>query len=521
MISKKKSELAGRLCGAAFIAIGAVSLYLWPPVGDPPPPMRPARVARVLDTQCLQKASMVHFHVDSEVALWQLPSPISENDVIEQQLNYVRNALLAQYPEVSHFSLTARKMDVRITRREETYTDLATNFRFDPGMLAPESPRLRYLIDQKVWPAGSPQRKIRYQAEGDALICAEALEPAERQFDLTLPLNPETAFWAVENDSWRDLRFKEKTQRLNPCTSDELADLPHPQYYWYFWNPVRVHDGVHCATALKPRTITAHARISPLLNVPVRPEASIAATRGSLIFGWLDTQFNAGTELREVADQARRILNGESHLGLQPNLFRDPSSTMLLETLSAIRRRSVNDPEFDFSLKNRKDFLELEISFARDRRLRIFWGPTDVLGNIPARHESFMSRALAEDDIVVYAGHASLGQSLLPRSTVDGRAPPPARDRQLLAFLSCYSVNYLNFDDLRSWTAADQLFVVTTASSMSRFPGAALALLSPIVSDVPLELAEFSPQKTVSDDQFVISEMRRPLETLAEEGVTQ
>lgn len=508
---KPNSEWLARGTGIVLIAIGAVALYLWRPLPPPEAPPRPARVSRLLDTQCLNHAARVRVVLESEASLLQLAQPLGERELVEMQLNYVRNSVLATQPGITHFSFTADDTRLEVLRREETYTDLPVEFRFSPAMLMPESPRLRQLIAQKELAAGAPQRKLRYRAEAEALICADAPIGGELRLAVPLPRNPETAFWAAPPADWRELRFKAQRLTLNPCADDELADLPQPEFYWYFWNPA----ARACPEAVGRRLTRAELTLTP--HAPeAAPAPALHARTGSLIFGWLDTQYDATAELPAVAAEARRVLRGLSAPGLAAGPWRDPSSGMLLETLAEIRRRAGD--ELGFRLREREQHLEIRVTLPHERELHVFWGPTDALGKVPPRHYAFLARALGADDVLVYAGHASLGQSLLPRTEhAPADAGTPGR-RQLLAFLSCYSVNYLSHHDLKAWTSADQIYLVTTASSMSRFSRAALTLLAPVVSGEALELRDLSPANTWSDDQFVVSELHRPhgLEPLAE-----
>lgn len=510
------TKMVSRTSGIVLITIGVVALYMWRPVSTVAPPVPPARAVKLLSTQCLNHAARVAITVEAEASLLQLPHTLTERELIEMQLNYLRNSVLATYPEITHFSFTAEDKTLKVLRREETFTDLKTEFRFDTGMLEPVSPRLRQLIAQKEVAAGAPQRKVRYQAQAEAVICSDTPLTEPRELKIPLPQNPETAFWSVASADWQELRFKSITRTMNPCAEGELADLPQPEFYWYFWNPSRrISSDRTCRDLLSRRLTRADVRMVPLSTEDTAPPA-LSARRASLILGWLDTQYDATKELGAVAEAARRILKGEDGPGFRVGPGRDPSSLMLLETLSDIRRRAGEN--FDYAVREKGSSIEFTLEFEDRRELRIYWGPTDALGQVPARHYEFLARAMREDDILVYGGHASLGQSLTPTTENAAELTHTPGRRQLLAFFSCYSVNYLSHHDVKPWTSADQIYLITTASSMSRFTHASLKLLEPVISGQALDLTELTPANTWSDDQFVVNEIYRPfaLEPVAE-----
>ena len=104
-------------------------------------------------------------------------------------------------------------------------------------------------------------------------------------------------------------------------------------------------------------------------------------------------------------------------------------------------------------------------------RLRAYVGLTDIFGPTPPSHWRILRRALAEDQVVVYAGHSGIGENFrlaqieknLGELHEAFQAAFSQAPYQLIAFLSCYSYMYFGQDLVAAagQTRAGRQFVYT------------------------------------------------------------
>jgi hypothetical protein len=122
----------------------------------------------------------------------------------------------------------------------------------------------------------------------------------------------------------------------------------------------------------------------------------------------------------------------------------------------------------------------------RPLRVRVWLGMTDIFGPRPPQHWPILRRGLAEDQIVVYWGHAGIGENFrlsqieqhvgishAQMSTELRRSP-----LRLVAFLSCYSYMYFGQDLLDAGAERDEgAFLVFTGIGKAKHEAGPLAVL--------------------------------------------
>ena len=139
---------------------------------------------------------------------------------------------------------------------------------------------------------------------------------------------------------------------------------------------------------------------------------------------------------------------------------------------------------------------------------------TDIFGPVPPRHWEIARRALAEDNVIIYAGHSGIGENLrlkrlednlnLSHETIGAQlAKSPF---QLIAFLSCYSYMYFGQDLLAAGTAAGREFVYS-ATGYTKGDRGTLAILDLI--DQVLA-GEKVAQRYLDADDFLLLKSHPP-----------
>ena len=278
------------------------------------------------------------------------------------------------------------------------------------------------------------------------------------------------------------MRYFDESAVTNPCSDDDFADLPHPIYFWYDWQPDR-HDhdadgnAFDCREWLRPgsdyfgRTLSL-TQIAP----PKEPTSSFADLREHL--GGLRREY-AATLILGVLDHAwprfdYRALRRE--IGLSGNgarlrsrardararaTPRERAEAKLLDLLADVHG-TIDVHRYDSSVEEgalRVTLTGRLRASAHPVRLTIHLGLTDIFGPTPPAHWSTLRRALVSDDLILYAGHSGIGENVrlaqveeglhLPRGTVTEEYRHAPR-HQIVGFLSCYSYMYFGQDMLAS-----------------------------------------------------------------------
>ena len=379
--------------------------------------------------------------------------------------------------------------------------------------------------------------RIEYSAEIEAMRCGK--NPLKQELELALPSDPYLAYWYVAPRSRRLLKWRHVQGVTNPCADPELADIPHPEFYWYFWNPVRsAFDAkgklYHCSELLKEsfhfhkvgaeiveRRSPSNAH--PLLSFDKFPKEK--TLRASVVFGIIDAKLASFPT--QGLSGLKPALKGESKAPLDAYL------DSLLKSEEELDRGSRYFANFLLGLPavmdisavkvlENQSYLQLQIQgllvkSRREIKLRAYFGPTDLLAGKPPQHWRLLKSALETDHLLFYNGHSGLGENLalhnINDSAVSGILEPIEFDRapsyQLVAYLSCYSYNYFGRDLLRAraeranTTATD---VVYTASNFTseRGPLGLLDYMDRVLSSNAPKKEKFHKHPYFVEDDVII-----------------
>jgi hypothetical protein len=429
---------------------------------------------------------------------------------VEQQLRYLwghyRNDPDAH--RTMQVSLSAEPPEIEIvSQRAGRYgLDLELAYPTRDPRLAIDDPYTRRAVARGRVRAGDPAVIVDYRIRFKAAICGREQDPPAAA-RVPLPRDPWLAYWHVSRDKHRPLRYFASRAVTNPCADDDWADLPHPFYYWYDWEPTRhgpdddgrtfdcrqwLHAGrdfdfhdlklertraaSHDFSRLRTQLGTGPLTATVLVGAVDHAVTSLELPRWQALLGE-----GQGEALAARTASARKAWEGgpprESGTGAYLDLLGELAGGLMKVERHAAR---VED-----------GYLVTEVSgrlarSGRPLRVRVWLGMTDIFGPTPPRHWRILQKALVEDQLVVYWGHAGIGENFrlaqIEQHLGLGHAEMSAQLRRapllLVAFLSCYSYMYFGQDLLAAGAErADGTYFVFTGIGKARHEAGPLAVL--------------------------------------------
>ncbi len=283
--------------------------------------------------------------------------------------------------------------------------------------------------------ANSPGVKVSYLARLQAALCSpDDKFPSEIEF--AIPADPYLIYWAVPKEKRRLIQWRNSSWTINPCASSELADLPHPLHYWYFWNPTQKDkdskgENFDCSTLMKSSVdyFSVKASLEKIKREISSPLSSRIAEH------WrqkkkIDVTFIQGVINREASlfpiSQFAKALGGAKSNFTQKLVDFFVSNNLYPD------RWDINDKSVDqgsgvvlgvlrdlpwvlkvenstVTQKNKSLDLVLEGKLIRSKtpvRMRFFFGHTDTLSPEEPTHWPVLLEGLKKSDLVIYAGHS-------------------------------------------------------------------------------------------------------------------
>ncbi|MFN8391345.1 MAG: HTTM domain-containing protein [Bdellovibrionota bacterium] len=403
-----------------------------------------------------------------------------------------------------------------------------------------ESPYILAALDRKITHTTDTAIQANYNASLTAIACA-ANPDVVPEVTVDMPVDPYLYYWTVSPEGFRDISWRSSRFHINPCADEELADIPHPDYVWYFWNPKKSGidaDGrpFDCGHLLKegthylqsPATLTGLRQIGGAdifdgANLSPREPLKI-----DIIFGILDAKATNALSLSPEQRAAALHKFGSRDLDrflTHPDVSIDRGSTYFLSFLNHL------DEVLDVS-SNREErtgrhlLLTLWGALQRSGRavtMRIYFGPTDLLSGDPPEHWELLRDALATSDVVLYNGHSGLGANMSYANIFPVGPEDAATDHftrltvpqyQLIGYLSCYSWTYFGYDtvDARNRARGDAITdIVFTGSNFTseRGPLAILSYIDQLLSGDSPSAPPFSAY-IIPDDFFVVERFGPP-----------
>ncbi len=389
---------------------------------------------------------------------------------------------------------------------------------------------------------GDPAYKVKYQAQWQTGVCYLGVSPAS--VDLILPHDPYLSYFYVLPQMRAKYRWNKTENQVNPCAKDELADLPDPTVYWYFWYPRRSGqdiDGkeVDCENLLREGEQISRfqaflspddsaAKISQQFQIPKEQTDKIDHVKATVIFGWLGTSEDSMPDFKPLLDEVKLLASefpkykpfSQRLLGWAENWFQFPQVKKYLDPVSRQFIEFMIDlPEVMIyqtaDVQARSNHLVVRIAGRLRKSLRpieitAFWGPTDQHGIRKPEHYDLFREAMQTSHVVIYSGHAGLGENLKPNYTgLSATKTRVSLPYQVLAILSCYTATYFQpfmFVGAKGLPFAEVTDIIYTGSNMAYFSDASIGLVGTL--DGHANYQQKSMQQLANTFDFFLSERR-------------
>lgn len=330
--------------------------------------------------------------------------------------------------------------------------------------------------------AEDPALAVRWRARVGVTRC-DVGEGAPRRFELPAPVDPFLLYWYVDAARRVELAYGAWRARTFPCAADEYAEVPHPEYLWYYWQPGRCAEG---ELGLGSVTLEVAAQRPASGDFSAWRRGLAAALEGrplrvTLIFGYLDHQV-----ARPDAGELRRtILTGAAPGPAIADEWGAAQFVAFLRRLDPVMTRGETRVRADADAVTAEVAGTLRAS-GRPVELTAQLAEADFLAppQHPPRHPALLLAGLRDADVLVYVGHSGLGSNFsaaqLERAT-SAEAVAAALDgspARVLGFIGCFTYSYFGEDLARRLprTGEEAMFVYT-GNAVTETADSALHLL--------------------------------------------
>jgi hypothetical protein len=469
----------------------------------------PARQERLLFANCPRQAGEYAGSFRGRVVLQR--DFLGQDDVrasIEQQLKYLwghyRNDADAHRAMQLVLSAEPPRIEI-LSRSVGPYgRDLALPYPTKDPRLALDDPYTRRAVARGRVQSDDPAVIVEYQIRFKAALCGRQQDPPALA-RVPLPPDPWLAYWHVPADKHRPLAYFGRRAVTNPCADDDWADLPHPFYYWYDWQPRRhgpdldgrrfdCREWLHAGPDFRFFDVSFQ-RLSAGTGALGGLRAQLAGPlTATIVIGAVDHAV-AALELPRFRSLLGASAQGELPARATTALEawseappHEPGTRAYLEVLEELRQ-VMNVERHAATIEEGALVTEVSgrlKSSGRALRVRLWLGPTDMFGPVPPLHWQTLRRALAEDQIIVYWGHAGIGENFrlaqIEKHVGLSHAQMSAELRRaplrLVAFLSCYSYMYFGQDLLDAGAERESgAYFLFTGIGKARHEGGPLAVL--------------------------------------------
>lgn len=357
------------------------------------------------------------------------------------------------------------------------------------------------LDDGKKIEKGSRATEVMYSAEVPVALCSQ--NEAARKFALTLPRDPNVAFWYVPKSEHRELQYGAIKHTTNPCAFNQMADLKSPDMYWYVWQPNAEGEGFKCKDFLDPNTEVIQAS-ADFIPAPTSEVAYSFDALGegpikiSMIFGLLGKK-----PRKETIQNFASMVNVASSTSFLSSKGIDGGALIALHVLSLMPELANID---EWQKTAEETFAVLKTSgelrsSGRKVEIEVFVGPT-VDYHEGTRHWNFLANAVKNSHFIFYNGHAGMGSTFtlekLKAQTQFSASAGELPQYQMFAVLSCFATDYYGRDFVEFRSAPNQ----TTDLFLAGFEGHSFMAIPAILQYVDLKLAKQNPSLKKSFARF-------------------
>lgn len=318
--------------------------------------------------------------------------------------------------------------------------------------------------------------KISYTAEAKFAFCITDERPLA-SVDFPLPLDPYLAYWYIDKSNRVPIRWESTNivQVVNPCAMSEVADYPHPRFYWYFWNPFErgkdernqrfdcrdtLREGSHYLMAKAKVTAVKDAQAS-VLNVKPFLQNRTQPLKISILFGFSKNEDYSLFSPAEVRSLIDRVFNA-SELEVAKRLlpYRSKKYDWALDKFLIFLWTLKHMADLErYSTEVTEDYVGFLIhgTFQHSQkpfRIKAYVGTSKPKLEQAKRYLQIFKEALNRDDIIIYSGHSGLGgnlshggftqklQTLTVAAKNEAMPAPEELHYQILLLNGCYTYSY-------------------------------------------------------------------------------
>ena len=454
---------------------------------------------------CDQFGSEVDLEFTGEMVLNQkflnLKNKTEIEEAVVQQLKYARGYFINLRDQLPYsLTLAANNPQIKIlnTKKQKYGQNLKIDYIKHPNVHHSNS-YIKKAMSKKSTFEKDKGLLITYNLKTTANYCGQ--KKSLENIKVMLPTDPYLSYWAVLPKNRRLMTWRHVSGVINPCANPELADIPDPYYYWYFWNPINSGQDSHkksfnCSELLKANThfVEVNLKLNPQVNVNTNANNNFnsqnqSAVNISTVFGVIDESSYIlpwkamVSDLKKInkptmSDLKKMILKEKQHT-LTNNTWDRGSEYFIdfiqnLETVVKVDSISFNQSENEIFFEGQL------IKSGKNYKLAALFGFTDLLGKNTAEHWLFLKNAIATSDYIIYNGHSGLGENIKISNILEFTNTKlddlfkNSPSYQMIAYLSCYSYGYFGDDvvELRNKLKTNsKTEIILTGTEFTSFRG--------------------------------------------------
>ncbi len=454
-------------------------------------------------TSCPFKSEKYNLQIESEINLVKelyLKSTHFENESIKQQILYYKTDLKRQLQKLGIKAVLTDEQDpIHILGEVEKKMpqSLEINPVNHPDVQVTQD-YIKNAIKLKKIPAGEAAVSIRYQTSFNAILCVidkEQTNSLVKAIDLLAPIDPWLAHWMTPSSRQHLVKWEKSEFKIPAYFDSEYADIPHPEFAWYFWDPRfkgKSKSGVSydAKQELKMIKLINHTKVGVLKSIRMDSTQKISSfifdskkesISATVIFGILNPkmlQLKFSEFFNEFSTGENSDWNTVTAKILNWNQKSEIDDGSLYATRFLLNLSNVLKPEsIQFKFSQAENLLILSALFkesSKKIKIKFFFGPTDVLAGEKPTHWNAAYEGLAFDDIVFYMGHSGLGanfnwDNIKNNSTLSYPLQAIQKRNRIIGIFSCYSASY--FDRDLSQFLGDQSMLILTGSEYTNARG--------------------------------------------------
>lgn len=460
-----------------------------------------ATQAKVLNykTSCPSQSGYYTLGINSEISLVESLAQVTEDlekKSIEMQIQFIKTDLKNRM-QAKLIDIVFTDEDVEYQVNKRSKGKLAQNFSIKKVTHADVTLTSEYLLNAIAKTKLSTKEVVQsfqYTAKVGVIVCSESNKQAAKTIETNIvkaPRDPWLAHWMTGDEHLYEVKWNASEFRIPSYFNSEYADIPHPEFAWYFWNPeysgkTKLGKKYSATKDLRhsKSIVTAKVKVSNFVElestsqlVSTLNETGKKAISVTIVFGITDPKleqvdFNAIFQIAQsgkIDKWQSLVLEKLKDLSEQKEV--DRGSLYAASFLNNLHRFLQMD-EYNFTFDKEEKILTIHSKLKEsgvDIRINFFFGSTDVLAGMSPNHWNASLQGLINDDIIFYIGHSGLGENfkvanILSNSKTD--KTEIQKKKRIIGIFSCYSASYFE-RDLSEILSSNSLLILTGSSYTS------------------------------------------------------